>query len=49
MSTKQASGFGEIPPENGLALNDTVRKFDLGTVISDTYGNSYRYIKAGLV
>jgi hypothetical protein len=47
MSTLQASGFGQIPPEGGLARNDTTRKFDLGTVISDTFGNSYRYVKAG--
>ena len=47
MSTLQASGFGQIPPDAGLARNDTVRKFELGTVISDTFGNSYRYVQAG--
>jgi len=44
--TRQASGFGQIPPEGGLLRNDTTRKFELGTVISDTYGNSYRYVFA---
>jgi hypothetical protein len=47
MSTKQASGYAQIPPEVGIARNDTVAKFALGTVISDTFGNSYRYVKAG--
>ena len=46
MSTLQASGFGKIPPEGGLKRNDTERKMELGTVISDTLGNSYRYVKA---
>jgi len=46
MSTLQASGFGQIPPDGGLKRNDTVRKMELGTVISDTMGNSYRYVKA---
>jgi len=44
--TRQASGFAQIPPEGGLARNDATRKFDLGTVISDVYGNAYRYVKA---
>ena len=44
--TRQASGFAQIPPEGGLLRNDTTRKFELGTVISDTYGNSYRYVFA---
>jgi len=47
MSTLQASGFGEIPPLGGIARNDANRKYELGTVISDTFGNSYRYVKAG--
>jgi len=47
MSTLQASGFGEIPPVGGIARNDATRKYELGTVISDTLGNSYRYVKAG--
>jgi len=46
MSTLQASGFGQIPPEGGLNRNDTTKKMELGTVVSDTYGNSYRYVKA---
>ena len=46
MSTLQASGFGQIPPEGGLARNDATRKFEIGTVVSDTMGNSYRYVKA---
>jgi len=46
MSTLQASGFGKVPPEGGLTRNDTTRKMEIGTVISDTYGNSYRYVKA---
>ena len=46
MSTRQASGFAQLPPEGGILRNDTVRKFELGTVISDTLGNSYRYVKA---
>ena len=47
MSTLQASGFGQIPPLGGIARDDANRKFELGTVISDTLGNSYRYVKAG--
>ena len=47
MSTLQASGFGEIPPLGGIARDDATRKFELGTVVSDTFGNSYRYVKAG--
>ncbi len=47
MSTLQASGFGEIPPLGGIARDDSTRKYELGTVISDTLGNSYRYVKAG--
>ena len=47
MSTLQASGFGQIPPLGGIARDDANRKFELGTVISDTFGNSYRYVKAG--
>jgi len=47
MSTHQASGFGEIPPLGGIARDDATRKYELGTVISDTFGNSYRYVKAG--
>lgn len=47
MGTLQASGFGEIPPLGGIARNDATRKYELGTVISDTFGNSYRYVKAG--
>lgn len=46
MSTLQASGFGQIPPEGGLLRNDAVRKMEIGTVISDTLGNSYRYVQA---
>jgi len=46
MSTLQASGFGQIPPEGGLSRNDATAKMELGTVISDTFGNSYRYVKA---
>jgi hypothetical protein len=46
MSTLQASGYAQIPPEGGLVRNDTTRKFELGTVVSDTFGNSYRYVKA---
>ena len=46
MSTLQASGYAQVPPEGGLIRNDSVRKFELGTVISDTFGNSYRYVKA---
>jgi len=46
MSTLQASGFGEIPPVGGIADDDSTRKYELGTVISDTLGNSYRYVKA---
>ena len=46
MSTLQASGYAQIPPEGGLIRNDTTRKFELGTVVSDTFGNSYRYVKA---
>jgi len=46
MSTLQASGFGEIPPLGGIARDDANRKYELGTVISDTLGNSYRYVKA---
>ena len=46
MSTLQASGFGQIPPEGGLLRNDATRKMELGTVNSDVYGNSYRYIQA---
>jgi len=46
MSTLKASGFSQIPPEGGLKRNDTTRKFELGTVISDTLGNSYRYVLA---
>ena len=48
MSTRQASGFGQIPPEGGIVRNDTTRKYELGTVISDTLGNSYRYVKASV-
>lgn len=46
MSQFQASGFGQIPPVGGLLRDDAVRAFELGTVISDTQGNSYRYVKA---
>jgi len=46
MSTLQASGYGQIPPEGGLSRNDTTQKMKLGTVVSDTLGNSYRYVKA---
>ena len=46
MSTLQASGFGQIPPDGGLKRNDTIRKMEPGTVVSDTLGNSYRYVKA---
>ena len=46
MSTLQASGFGQIPPEGGLSRNDATAKMEVGTVLSDTLGNSYRYIKA---
>lgn len=46
MGGLHASGYGQIPPEGGLKRNDTTKKFELGTVISDTLGNSYRYIKA---
>jgi hypothetical protein len=46
MSTLQASGYAQLPPEGGLIRNDTTRKFELGTVVSDTFGNSYRYVKA---
>jgi len=46
MSTLQASGFSQVPPEGGLSRNETEQKFELGTVISDTLGNSYRYVKA---
>jgi hypothetical protein len=44
--TRQASGFAQIPPEGGLLRNDATRKMELGTVISDVYGNAYRYVKA---
>lgn len=46
MGGLHASGYGQIPPEGGLLRNDTTKKFELGTVISDTLGNSYRYVKA---
>ena len=46
MSTLKASGFAKIPPEGGLKRNDSTPKFELGTVISDTLGNSYRYVQA---
>lgn len=46
MSQFQASGYGQIPPEGGLLRNDATRKFEIGTVVSDTQGNSYRYVKA---
>ncbi len=46
MSTKQASGYAQIPPEVGIDRNDATAKFTIGTVISDTFGNSYRYVKA---
>lgn len=46
MGILQGSGFAQIPPDTGLARNDSTPKFALGTVISDTYGNSYRYVKA---
>jgi hypothetical protein len=46
MSTLQASGYGKVPPEGGLERNDATRKMELGTVVSDTLGNSYRYVKA---
>jgi len=46
MSTLQASGYGQVPPEGGLLRNDTIRKMELGTVVSDTFGNSYRYVLA---
>ena len=46
MSTLQASGYGKIPPEGGLLRNDPIRKMELGTVVSDTLGYSYRYVKA---
>ena len=46
MSTLKASGFAQISPDTGLVRNDTTAKFEVGTVISDTLGNSYRYVKA---
>lgn len=42
----RASGMAQIPPIAGLVRNDAEAKFRLGTVINDTCGNSYRYVKA---
>lgn len=33
-------------PEGGIARNDASAKFDLGYEIKDTWGNTFRYIKA---
>ena len=46
MSTLQATGFAQIPPDVGIARNDASPKFRLGTEIQDCNGNTYRYVKA---
>lgn len=42
----QATGYNQLVPEGGLFCNSATPKMRLGTLVTDLYGNEYRYVKA---
>jgi hypothetical protein len=41
-----ASGFAELLPEGGVLCNTVDKRFPLGAIVMDIYGNFFRYVQA---